>query len=92
MSINHPSIRDESKPKTAIDFLKYAGLLITPQNLFILGMYLDTGMDYVQFPDSDCKSMDGYYAYELPNEPESFQVYHDGVMDANKRHEEMSKL
>lgn len=92
MTINHPYLRDDSKPKTAMDFLKYAGFLITPENLFILGMYLDTGMDYVQFPDSDCKSMDGYYAYELPNEPESFQVYHDGVMDAYLHHEKMSKL
>lgn len=92
MPINKPELRDVSKPKTAIEFLKYAGFLITPQNLYILGMYLDTGIDYVQFPNAVCKSMDGHYAYELPNEPESFQVYHDGVMDAYLHHEKMSKL
>lgn len=38
---------------TAREFLEYAGVPVTEQNLFLLTRYCDSTVNFAQFPDAD---------------------------------------
>ncbi len=61
---------------TAREFLKYAGMEDTEKNLYTLTSYLESSVDFAQFPDAAVEYQD-VPLDEDPCEPAGFQEYAD---------------
>lgn len=55
---------------TAREFLEWAGYEANEQNLFALTRYLDSDIDFTQFPDASVGDL-----AEMPGEPANFDEY-----------------
>lgn len=62
---------------TAREFLVYAGYEVTEENLWNLKEYLQSSIDYRQFPDADVFDSEGNSLSENLDEPVAFQEYMD---------------
>lgn len=60
---------------TAREFLAYAGYDVTEENLWNLKEYLQSSIDYRQFPDVDVFDGEGNPLNENLAEPVNFQEY-----------------
>lgn len=61
--------------ETARAFLKYAGYEINEYNLFALMQYVDSDVNFSQFPDANVYTENGESLIELYDEPACFQEY-----------------
>ena len=55
---------------TAREFLEWAGYAANERNLFALTRYLESSIDFSQFPDAAIGDL-----AEMPDEPVNFQEY-----------------
>lgn len=62
---------------TAREFLRWAGYEVNEKTLFALGEYLDSDIDYSQFPDVEVLDEDGTPLNECAEEPAMFQEWMD---------------
>ena len=60
---------------TARNFLDYAGVEFTEENLYLLGRYVGKDAYFLSFPDAEVTTEDGELLSELPDEPAAFQEY-----------------
>ena len=66
---------EEENKMTAREFLNFAGLDVNEKNLYLLTRYLESEVDYSQFPDAEATSADGSPLSESFLEPGAFQDY-----------------
>ena len=60
---------------TAREFLEWAGYAVNERNLSALSRYLDSDIDFAQFPDVSIGNL-----AELADEPANFQEYMDRAL------------
>lgn len=64
-------------PKTAREFLEWAGYEVTEKTLYALTEYVGGDIDYSQFPDAEVMTEDCIPLSECPDEPAAFQEWMD---------------
>jgi len=62
---------------TARKFLEWAGYEVTEKTLFALTEYVDSDIDFSQFPDAAVVTEDGTPLSECAEEPALFQEWMD---------------
>ena len=63
---------------TAREFLQWAGFEVTEHTLARLTYYVDSNIDFSQFPDANVVMDDGTPLNECAEEPAMFQEWMDG--------------
>ena len=62
---------------TAREFLEWAGYDVNERTLFALTLYLESDIDFSQFPDAEVVTEDGTPLNECGEEPALFQYWMD---------------
>lgn len=62
---------------TAREFLEWAGYDVNERTLFALTLYLESDIDFSQFPDAEVLTEDGTPLNECAQEPARFQEWMD---------------
>ena len=63
---------------TAREFLEWAGYEVNEETLYRLTKYVDSDIDFSQFPDAEVLTKDGTPLNECAEEPAQFQEWMDG--------------
>jgi len=63
---------------TAREFLEWAGFEVTEHTLSRLTDYVQSNIDFAQFPDANVTTEDGTPLNECGEEPAQFQEWMDG--------------
>jgi len=63
---------------TAREFLEWAGYEVNRKTLYALTLYLESGIDFSEFPDAEVLTEDGTPLHECAQEPARFQEWMDG--------------
>ena len=69
---------------TAREFLEWAGYEVNRKTLYALTLYLESDIDFSQFPDAHVTTDDGTPLHECVQEPVRFQAWMDRL-GCNKR-------
>lgn len=64
---------------TAREFLEWAGYEVNERTLFALTLYLESDIDFSQFPDAEVLTADGTPLSECREEPALFQYWMDSL-------------
>ena len=62
---------------TAREFLEWAGYEVNRKTLYALTLYLESDIDFSQFPDAEVLTADGTPLSECREEPALFQYWMD---------------
>jgi len=60
---------------TAREFLEWAGYEVNTKTLYALTLYLESDIDFSQFPDAEVVTEDGTPLHECAGEPALFQEW-----------------
>ena len=64
---------------TAREFLEWAGYEVNTKTLYALTLYLESDIDFSQFPDAEVVTEDGTPLNECAQEPARFQEWMDSL-------------
>ena len=64
---------------TAREFIEWAGYEVNRKTLYALTLYLESDIDFSQFPDAEVVTADGTPLSECREEPALFQYWMDSL-------------